>query len=184
MSRIAVSVAAAAAVALLAAGAALAGPVKDAGSPVLLGTVTKTSGCKAGVLPDRRCSPGAYAAKLTQKVVCSKSFRTSDYRHVTRGTMHDVERAYGMEAKNYGAALEIDHIISLELGGSNDPANLYPERLTFANHQPGYRIKDKVETKAAKAVCAGTITLSYAQHQIAANWKLLYQRLYGVKPAG
>jgi hypothetical protein len=31
--------------------------------------------------------------------------------------------------KKYGKTLEIDHIVSLELGGSNDIANLYPERV-------------------------------------------------------
>jgi hypothetical protein len=159
-------------------------PEIDPGPPVLLRPVTRHSGCKLGVLPDRRCSPGAYATNLTKAVICSPNFRTGEVRNVSDATKHEVEQSYGLAPKGYGSSLEIDHIISLELGGSNDPANLYPERLTFANHQPGYRIKDKVETKAAKAVCAGTITLSYAQHQIAANWKLLYQRLYGLTPAG
>jgi hypothetical protein len=90
----------------------------------------------------------------------------------------------GLAPKSYGSSLEIDHIVSLELGGSNDPANLYPEELTYPNQQPGFRIKDKLETKAATAVCAGTLTLSYVQHRIAANWKLLYKQLHGVAPTG
>ena len=28
----------------------------------------------------------------------------------------------------YGGTLEIDHIVSLEIGGSNDIANLFPEK--------------------------------------------------------
>jgi len=29
-------------------------------------------------------------------------------------------------------------------------------------------------------VCSGRITLTYAQHQIAANWEVLYKKLFGV----
>ena len=32
----------------------------DVGKTILLASRTKTSGCKLGPLPDRRCSPGAY----------------------------------------------------------------------------------------------------------------------------
>lgn len=156
----------------------------DPGLPVLLKKQTKFSGCKIGPLPDRRCSPGAYASKLTKDVICSPTFRTGSVRAVSTATKHEIEQEYGLTPKSYGRTLEIDHIISLELGGSNDPANLFPEELTLPKHKPGYRIKDKVETKAAKAVCAGTITLSYAQHQIAANWELLYKKLYGAMPKG
>lgn len=156
----------------------------DPGPPVLLKPIARRTGCRLGVLPDRRCSPGAYATNLTKDVICSKDFRTGDVRNVSDKTKHAIEQEYGLAPRGYGSSLEIDHIISLELGGSNDPANLYPEKLTFPNHQPGYRIKDKVETKAAKAVCAGTITLSYAQHQIAADWRVLYKRLYGSTATG
>jgi hypothetical protein len=156
----------------------------DPGAPVLLKPVTLHSGCRLGVLPDRRCSPGAYATNLTKAVICSPNFHTGDVRSVTDATKHHIEQEYGLAPKSYGSSLEIDHIVSLELGGSNDPANLYPEELTYPKHQPGFRIKDKLETKAAKAVYAGTLTLSYVQHRIAFNWKLPYKQLYGVVPTG
>jgi hypothetical protein len=31
-------------------------------------------------------------------------------------------------------------------------------------------------------VCSGEISLSAAQHQIAADWKALYRRVFGVTP--
>lgn len=40
-----------------------------------------------------------------------------------------------MTQKPSGYTLEIDHIVSLELGGSNDIANLYPERASPAPGQ-------------------------------------------------
>jgi hypothetical protein len=44
---------------------------------------------------------------------------------------------------------EIDHIISLELGGDNDISNLYPQPKT---PYPGYKDKDKIENMLHKKV--------------------------------
>ena len=84
-----------------------------------------------------------------------------------------------MAPASYGSTLEIDHIISLELGGSNDIANLFPEK---ADAHPGYRVKDKLENKLHKLVCAGAISLRAAQVGIATNWQRLYLRDFGVSP--
>jgi hypothetical protein len=168
------------AAALALAAPAAAQPAKDAGSPVLLAKRTKTAACVLGVDPDRRCSPGAYAAKLTQKVVCSAAFRTSDYRDVSVKTKHAVEVEYGMTAKGYGSALEIDHIVSLELGGSNDIANLYPEKRSPA---PGYKVKDRLENRLHDLVCQEhAMTLRQAQKAIARNWRKTYVQVFGAEP--
>jgi hypothetical protein len=149
------------------------------GSTVLLGRQTQTGHCKLGPNPDRACSPGAYYTGLNKRTICSDTFRTSSVRHVTDGTKHAVEVAYGLEAKAYGAALEIDHIVSLELGGSNEPANLFPER---ADAHPGYRVKDKLENRLHDLVCAGDIRLRDARRQISADWQKLYKRVFGKAP--
>jgi hypothetical protein len=159
-------------------------PPIDVGKTVLLAPRTKTSGCTLSALPDRRCSPGAYSSKLTKAVICASTFHTGPIRNVPDSEKHQVEIEYGLQAKPYGSTLEIDHIVSLELGGSNDVANLYPEDATFANHAPGYHVKDKLENAAHKAVCAGTLSLRSAQQQIASNWELLYKKLFGVTPTG
>jgi hypothetical protein len=80
-------------------------------------------------------------------VICRSPFRTSDYRNVLDPEKHQVEQEYGLAAKAYGLSLEIDHIISLELGGSNDIANLFPEKAIPPGHTPGYHVKDKLENK-------------------------------------
>jgi hypothetical protein len=154
------------------------------GTTVLLKARTKTSGCALGPLPDRRCSPGAYYSGLTKAVICSAGFRTGRIRNVPDSEKHQVEVEYGLAPASYGWRLEIDHIVSLELGGSNDIANLFPERADPAGHQPGFRVKDKLENAVHNAVCAGTIRLRSAQQQIASNWELLYKKLYDVAPAG
>jgi hypothetical protein len=148
---------------------------------VLLKKRTKTSGCKLGPNPDRRCSPGAYYSKLTKTVICSASFRTSSVRNVPQSEKYEVEAEYGMAQKLYGRTLEIDHIISLELGGSNDIANLFPER---ASPAPGYRVKDRLENKLHSMVCSEQKSLRSAQREIATNWQKLYRNVYGTAPVG
>jgi len=166
------------------AGSRTAAPTSPAGAPatgaaVLLGPRTRQSRCTRGRLPDRRCSPGAYASGLTTAVICSPSFRTGAVRDVPQSEKFQVEREYGMQAGFYGRSLEIDHIVPLELGGSNAVANLFPE--------PGagtanYHVKDELENRLHDLVCSGGMTLRVAQREIAANWMTLYRRVFGVAP--
>lgn len=149
------------------------------GRIVLLAKRTETSNCVLGVSPDRHCSPGAAYSGLTEAVLCSPNFRTSSIRNVPVSEKHQVEIEYGLAARAYGSTLEIDHIVSLELGGSNDIANLFPERAAPA---PGFHVKDKLENKLHALVCAGAITLHAAQVGIAANWRWLYKTVFGTAP--
>src|SRR4029077_10891692 len=105
------------------------------GRTVLLARRTETTSCKPGATPDGRCSPGAYYSGLTKAVICSPSFHTSNIRNVSQSEKFAVGKEYRLTPKLYGHALEIDHIVSLELGGSNDIANLFPEG-KYAH--PGY----------------------------------------------
>ena len=155
---------------------ALATGIRSLDATSLVRARTKTANCRLAALPDRACSPGALDRRRTSRVVCSKGFHTSDVRSVPDSLKHQVEVAYGLEPKGYGKTLEIDHIISLELGGSNDIANLYPELA------PGYQVKDALENKLHKLVCNGALTLHTAQRRIAANWMAFYKSVTGLKP--
>lgn len=149
------------------------------GRVVLVDRRTRASGCRRGVLPDRRCSPGATSSGLTKAVICAAGFRTGSIRNVPGPEKYAVEREYGMVARPYGRAIEIDHIVSLELGGSNDIANLFPEPGSGA---AGYHAKDKLENRVHSLVCAGAMTLTAAQQAIAHDWKSLYVRVFGSTP--
>jgi hypothetical protein len=142
------------------------------GRTVLLGPRTKTIGCRLGALPDRSCSPGAFYSRLTRAVVCGRGFHTSTVRNVPQTEKFAVEREYGLAAGYYGRTLEIDHIVPLELGGSNAIANLFPERV--------YAAKDRLENRLHQLVCAGRMTLAAARVGIARNWPLLYRHVFGV----
>jgi hypothetical protein len=149
------------------------------GKTVLLGRRTRTSGCKRSALPDRRCSPGAYYSKLSKAVICSPRFSTSTIRNVPQSEKFAVEREYGKAPTYYGRSVEIDHIVPLELGGSNSIANLYFEP---GSGKANYHAKDRLENKLHDMVCSGSIILRGAQRQIASNWKALYKKVYGRAP--
>ena len=85
----------------------------EVGHTVLLGKRTRTTDCRHGSEPDRSCSPGAYYSGLTIAVICSPTYRTAAIRHVPQSEKFAVEREYGMPAKPYGRAIEIDHIVPL-----------------------------------------------------------------------
>ncbi len=86
-----------------------------------------------------------------------------------------------MVARLYGRTIEIDHIVSLELGGSNDIANLFPEP---GSGKASYHVKDKLENKLHDLVCSGAMTLQAAQRGIATNWESIYKRVFGAAPSG
>jgi hypothetical protein len=140
---------------------------------------TASSACRRGALPDRRCSPGAYYSGLTKAVICSSTFRTSTIRNVPTSEKYAVEREYGMVPRAYGRTIEVDHIVSLELGGSNDLANLFPEP---GSGVASYHVKDRLENRLHAMVCAGQMTLATSRSGIAGNWEKLYARVFGVAP--
>jgi 5-methylcytosine-specific restriction endonuclease McrA len=151
------------------------------GRSVLLGRRTARSGCVRSTLPDRRCSPGAYYARLTKSVICARGFHTGAIRDVPQAEKFAVEREYGMAAAYYGYSIEIDHIVPLELGGSNSIANLFPEPGSGA---ADYHVKDAAENRAKEWVCEGRLSLAAARRGFAADWESLYRRLFGHAPGG
>jgi hypothetical protein len=72
--------------------------------------------------------------------------------------------AYGLAPRQTPGAYEIDHLIPLALGGSNDVANLWPEAA------PGFHDKDRVEDALHARVCAGRMSLEDAQRGFATDW--------------
>lgn len=75
---------------------------------------------------------------------------------------------------------ELDHLISLELGGAPaDPNNLWPEKWNnIVNGQDlGAHTKDKVENYLHKQVCSNKITLKEAQREISTDWYGVYKKM-------
>jgi hypothetical protein len=114
-------------------------------------------------------------------VICSPSFRTSSVRNVPQSEKFAVELEYGMQPRSYGRSIEIDHIVSLELGGSNDIANLFPEP---GSGTANYHVKDRLENRVHDLVCAGGMSLRVARRRIARDWEALYTRVFGTSVSG
>jgi hypothetical protein len=128
---------------------------------------TKTAACVAsGGLPDPACTPGAIFANATSGAVCIQGY-SKTVRAVTPTTKKKVYAEYGLAYPQQRGAYEADHFIPLELGGSNDIGNLFPEAATPT---PGFHEKDLVENYLHNEVCAGEMPLSAAQRSIATNW--------------
>ena len=128
-------------------------------------------------LPDHKLTPGAVTIE-TAKELCSKSFHTGSVRNVPESEKRAVYEEYGIaDHKGYCAGkegCEIDHLISLELGGSNEIGNLWPQ--PYAEH-PGAHEKDILENWLHKQVCTGKMDLRVAQKAIASDWYAAYQKM-------
>jgi hypothetical protein len=114
-----------------------------------------------GPLPDPQCSPGDVETTDLQ-VVCDT--RTRARRNVDEATRSAVFEAYGLSPKQPPGAYECDHLVPLELGGSNSIRNLWPQPA------PAFREKDRVENALHRLVCSGKMGLADAQRAIAADW--------------
>ena len=113
------------------------------------GVRTKTSGCQAqAALPDSACTPGAIFSSATKDQICTSGYASS-VRNVPTSEKDAVYAEYGI-ASHYAGQYEVDHLVSLELGGSNDIANLGPEA---AAPTPGFHQKDQVENYLHDQVC-------------------------------
>ena len=84
-------------------------------------------------------------------------------------------------SRQYGKTLEIDHIVSLELGGSNDIANLFREKRDVS---PGYKVKDKLENKLHDLVCDGKRQLRARSAASPRTGRRCTTTVYGVAPSG
>jgi hypothetical protein len=159
-----------------------AGPVTPApptqqpsspGSGSSLGQRTKTSGCvSSNALPDQACTPGAIMPDATVDKICQPGY-SSTVRNVPASLKDEVYAEYGITSHQPGQ-YEVDHLVSLELGGSNDIANLWPEP---AEPTPGFHQKDQVENYVHAQVCSGKLPLQQAQYEIATNWLAIYQKM-------
>lgn len=117
-------------------------------------------------LPDSSCTPGDVFPSVTTDQICKAGYAGS-VRNVPQSEKDQVYAEYGIVQHPPGA-YEIDHLVSLELGGSNDIRNLWPEA---ALPKPGFHEKDSVENFLHVQVCSGKMTLQDAQTGIAKNWK-------------
>jgi hypothetical protein len=127
------------------------------------------------LVPDPRLTPGNWHVPPTPLATLCKPGFTATVRNVTEATKQRVLRSYGI-APAKRAGYEIDHLVSLELDGTNTVANLWPESYSGSL---GARRKDVLEGALKRLVCSGKLSLATAQAAIAHDWPAAYRRYVG-----
>jgi hypothetical protein len=112
--------------------------------------------------PQQLRTPGDVTQHDTA-AICSAG-NASRHRKVSYRTRDRVYLAYGIPRGQRKGRYEIDHLVPLELGGSNRPANLWPQPLADAKR------KDRVEEQLHDLVCAGRMSLDAAQRAVERDW--------------
>jgi hypothetical protein len=142
------------------------------GASIPLHPVTKHTRCRVrGPLPDRDCTSGTRYRLVDRARVCTPGY-AGRVRDVPQSRKDAVYHAYGMKRHFNGRNGEVDHLVSLELGGTNATANLFPEA---ASPTPGSHEKDRLENRLHDLVCSGQISLRRAQRAIAGDWVRAYR---------
>jgi hypothetical protein len=121
--------------------------------------------------PNPSLTPGDVLPGVTAAEVCQPGYATS-VRAVSSSEKAEVFRRYGIP--DVAGKYEVDHFVSLEIGGSNNVTNLWPERY---GPTPGAHEKDKVEDYLHTQVCHGAMSLPAAQNAIRQDWYAIYRRI-------
>jgi hypothetical protein len=129
-------------------------------------------------LPDPSCTPGGVNPTVTVNVLRDPAYRTGCTRNSGTSAAQKAG-TYGWyniahPSNNTGAdqTCELDHLISLELGGADTLDNIWPQcgPSDVALKKRFFKQKDLVENYLAAQVKAGKIDLAEAQKGIAEDW--------------
>jgi hypothetical protein len=115
-----------------------------------------------GLLPDPACTPGE-VGQTDPATICKTGYSDS-VRNVSSVTHREIIVSYGVLVFKR-ADIQVDHLIPLELGGSNDVKNLWVQPT------PYFKNKDVIENCLHKLVCEDKkLSLTEAQAGIAKDW--------------
>ena len=146
-------------------------------------TLPPTAGCTVKMsrghpIPDPSCSPGAVNPTLTLKLLKTKGFTTKCVRNMAT-TPAQKAQTYAWyniprPQNNQGNSMtcELDHIVSLQLGGADTLDNLWPQCGPNGVPLPKrhFKLKDDVENFIARQIKAGAMDMKDAQRRIAEDW--------------
>ena len=121
---------------------------------------------------------------ISQNICAGSAWSTKSIRppasYTTALKIKQLAAGYTYQGDTNTADYELDHLISLELGGNpTDPKNLWPEpyKTTVKGQIVGAKQKDSVENELHKEICSGKITLITAQNTIVNDWYLFYTNM-------
>lgn len=148
--------------------------MKNIIAALLLITATASYAAELPQLPDSKMTPGAVDPAGTVDKICTVGY-TATVRNVPDSLKKQVFAEYNIDPKS--DKFEVDHLISLELGGSNDIKNLWPQSYTTTPWNA--HKKDTLENKLHALICAKKLDMATAQKDIATNWIEAYKKYVG-----
>jgi hypothetical protein len=129
-------------------------------------------------LPNRTCTPGAVNPTVTVAVLRNPEFRTSCLRGLatTETQKARTYARYGIPHPDHNTGVmqicELDHLISLELGGADTIENIWPqcgpENVALIHRY--FKQKDIVENFLARQVREGVLDLKEVQRGVSDDW--------------
>ena len=122
------------------------------------------------IVPDHKLTPGVVLT-TDLKVLCQVGY-SKTVRNTSDKTKAQIYDRYHID-KTKGH-YEIDHLISLELGGADVVENLWPQ--SYDTQPYNAHRKDALENYLHKQVCAGKMNITQAQKEIADNWVAAYKK--------
>ncbi len=149
----------------------VAAPSRPASSPRSSRAVGNADQSNSPIMPDPALTPGA-TLPVASGDICVSGY-SKKVRNVPLDVKQQVYAEYGITRHQPGE-YEVDHLISLELGGSNSIKNLWPQ--SYMTQPWNAHVKDKLENELHAEVCSGKIDLPTAQHEIATDWIASYKK--------
>jgi len=98
-------------------------------------------------------------------------------RPLSSARRDEILRRYGLPPGTH-PDYEIDHLIPLCLGGSDDPSNLWPQPRRSIELTWNAEATDRLERLMCDMVCDGQIDIATAQQTFATDWIAAYQTYY------
>ena len=138
------------------------------------------------IRPDVKLTPGVLMPNVTVEQLCTKGYANvfnGGVRNVPESEKKAVFIEYFGKVPDHPGDFEIDHLISLELGGANDIKNLWPQ--SYKTTPWNSHVKDKLEDRMAALVRqelktkghdAAASLLAQFQKEIATDWIAAYQK--------
>ena len=171
---------------LTAAPAAAEGPqlpdkAKTPGAPLLTVPDQNAAACLTQLMGN----PVSIGEAISLTMICKPDYDKC-IRDVPEDEKKAVYNAYGIpggEGHGYcdvTEGCELDHLISIEIGGSNEQKNLWPQ--PYSGLQWNAHVKDRLENFYHDQVCTGKIPLTTAQGEIANDWVAAYKKRIGPEP--
>ena len=135
--------------------------------------VTAADQNNSPLMPDPNLTPGATLPVATGDI-CVPGY-SKKVRNVPLDVKQQVYAEYGITSHQPGE-YEVDHLISLELGGSNSIKNLWPQ--SYLTQPWNAHVKDALENELHAEVCSGKVDLPTAQHDISTDWIAAYKKYF------